>query len=392
VEAPVFFLALVFGIHIVAVNVGIALATLVPILKRRAELSGDARLAETARGLFRIYAATYGLAGVMGTAFTVFLLSFYPEFVGVAGNIAMVPFGIAIVAIVLHFFAIVAYWYGWDAFSPTAHFYTGVLLALTAYLIPLGFRAVFAFLNMPAGLSFDGKPWLDVARALANPTFLPLYLKSVVGALTLGFLFVSAVLAVKGLRGGGLSGVEEDLYRDGLKWGTAGLLAMAFLGAWYTVSLTNTPIKFNNIFEGLGWAVQGVERLSDYSWLFAVKMLLVLAQAHILLKLTVFKPGEASTRAGYLGSIYAASAAALTVLTGEYLNAFSQYPFFVANLPLIASSVPEPWRTILGRALDLRNVSPLALDPALYAVTAVGLLALFAAAGYFLYVVFLKRE
>jgi len=392
VEAPVFFLALVFGIHIVAVNVGIALATLVPILKRRAELSGDARLAETARGLFRIYAATYGLAGVMGTAFTVFLLSFYPEFVGVAGNIAMVPFGIAIVAIVLHFFAIVAYWYGWDAFSPTAHFYTGVLLALTAYLIPLGFRAVFAFLNTPAGLSFDGKPWLDVARALANPTFLPLYLKSVVGALTLGFLFVSAVLAVKGLRGGGLSGVEEDLYRDGLKWGTAGLLAMAFLGAWYTVSLTNTPIKFNNIFEGLGWAVPGVERLSDYSWLFAVKMLLVLAQAYILLRLTVFKPGEASTRAGYLGSIYAATAAALTVLTGEYLNAFSQYPFFVANLPLIASSVPEPWRTILGRSLDLRNVSPLALDPALYAVTAVGLLALFAAAGYFLYVVFLKRE
>ncbi|QOJ79055.1 cytochrome ubiquinol oxidase subunit I [Infirmifilum lucidum] len=388
----IFFLALVFGIHIVAVNVGIALATLVPILKRRAESTGDSQLVEASRGLFRIYAATYALAGVMGTAFTVFLLSFYPEFVGVAGNITMVPFGIAIVAIVLHFFAIVAYWYGWDAFDSRTHFYTGVLLTVTAYLIPLGFRAVFAFLNTPIGLEFDGKPSLNVLQALANPTFLPLYLKSVVGALALGALFVSAVFAFKGLRSGELSGAEESLYLDGLKWGTVGLFAMAILGAWYAVSLTNTPIKFNNIFSSLGWAIQGVQRFSDYSWLFLLKMALVVLQAYLLLELMVLRPGEAATKRGYTYSILAAVLAALTVLTGEYLNAFSQYPYFVANLPLVASSVPEPWRTILGRSLDLRNTSPLALDPALYSVTILALVVLFAAAGYFLYVVFFKKE
>ncbi len=391
-EVSVFFLALVFGIHIVAVNVGMALATLIPILKRRAESRGDSQLMETARGLFRIYAATYGLAGVMGTAFTVFLFSFYPEFMGVAGNILMIPFGIAIVAIVLHFFAIVGYWYGWDAFDPRTHFYTGVLLAVTAYLIPLGFRAVFAFLNNPIGLEFEGKPSLNVLQALANPTFLPLYLKSVVGALTLGALFVSAVLAFKGLREGRLTGAEEHIYLEGLKWGTVGLFAMAILGAWYALSLTNTPIKFNNIFASLGWAIQGAPRLSDYSWLFLLKIAFVVLQAYLLLDLTLFRPGEAMTKRGYMYSILASILAALTVLTGEYLNAFSQYPYFLANLPLVASSVPEPWRTILGRALDLRNASPLTLDPALYSVTILALMVLFAAAGYFLYVVFFKKE
>jgi len=391
-EVPVLFMALVFGIHIVWVNIGIALATLIPLLKRRADVSGNLELKEMARGLFRIYAATYAIAGVMGTAFTVFLVSFYPEFVGVAGNITLIPFGIAILAIALHFLAIVSYWYGWDVFSPRVHFYAGLLLAVTAYLIPLGFRAVFAFLNTPEGLRFDGKPHLDLVQALANPTFLPLYLKSIVGALTLGLLFVSAVLAYRGLKGRKLSGDEEKLYMDGLRWGISGLFAMALLGAWYAASLTNTPIKFNNIFEGLGWAIPGIEPGSNYSWLFLIKMLLVAIQVILLLVLTVLKPNEALTERGFKYSIYAALAAALTVLTGEYLNGFSHYPFFLANLPLVASQIPEPWRTILGRALSLSKVSPLAMDPALYTVTVAALLILLAAVAYFLYVAFLRKE
>ncbi|MEZ0346054.1 MAG: cytochrome ubiquinol oxidase subunit I, partial [Infirmifilum sp.] len=272
-QVEVLFLALVFGLHIIGVNVGIALATYIPLLKRRAELKGDSGLMELARGLFRIYAATYGLAGVLGTAFTVFLLSFYPQFLGVAGNITMVPFGISIVAIVLHFFAITAYWYGWDNFTQKEHFYTGVLLAFTAYLIPLGFRAVFAFLNTPVGLSFAGKPTLDVLAALTNPTFLPLYLKSIVGALTLGSLFISAVIAFKALRGEKLSEAERTLYRTGLSWSLVGLFAMSLFGPWYALSLTVTPIKFNNIFGGLGFESLAYPTTANYTWLFDIKLL-----------------------------------------------------------------------------------------------------------------------
>ncbi|MCC6040421.1 MAG: cytochrome ubiquinol oxidase subunit I [Thermofilum sp.] len=389
-SAPVFFLALVFGVHIVAVNIGMALATIIPFLKRRAVRAGDRALEGAARGLFRIYAVTYALAGVMGTAFTVFLLSFYPEFVGIAGNITMVPFGIAVVSILFHFFAIVAYWYGWGRFSEGFHSLVGWLLTITAYTIPLGFRAVFAFLNTPQGLVLGEKPSLDVVQALLNPTFLPLYLKSVVGALTFGFLFIAGVYAYQGLRRE-LSGVERSLYADSLRIGLMGLLAMLFLGPWYTLALVNVPVKFNNIFAGLGAALSA-PTLSNYSWLFLVKMALVILQAALLLYLLVPRGGETMyTPQGFKASIAAAAAAGLTVLTGEYLNAFSQYPYFVANAPLIADKLPEPYRTLLTRALNLENLSPLAQDPALYLATVVGVAVLLAAAGYMLYLVFFKE-
>jgi len=392
VNAPVLFMALVFGVHIVAVNIGIALATVVPLLKRRAVRLGDKPLEEAARRLFRVYAATYALAGVMGTAFTVFLLSFYPEFVGIAGNIAMVPFGISVISILFHFFAIVAYWYGWGRFSEGFHDFVGWILMITAYTIPLGFRAVFAFLNTPQGLVLGEKASLDLVQALLNPTFLPLYLKSIAGALTFGFLFIAGVFAYKGLRQE-LSSVEKNLYHDCLKLAMAGLFAMMFLGPWYTVALVSTPVKFNNIFAGLGVALSA-PTLSNYSWLFVLKMLLVAAQAWLLIQLLVpiRGAGAAFSQQGYKASIAAAAAAGLTVLTGEYLNAFSQYPYFVANAPLIADKLPEPYRTILGRSLNLENISPLAQDPMLYLVTALGVAVLLAAAGYMLYIIFFRAE
>lgn len=70
-EASVFFLAFSFGIHIVMVNIGIALATLIPYLEWRARKLESNELLSNAKSLFKIYAATYALAGVFGTAFAV---------------------------------------------------------------------------------------------------------------------------------------------------------------------------------------------------------------------------------------------------------------------------------------------------------------------------------
>ncbi len=108
----------------------------------------------------KFYAATYGLAGVFGTAFTVFLLSFYPAFIGLAGHLTFVPFGLAVMAIVIHFFTISAYWYGWDRWNGNTHFLLGLILLISVYIIPLGFRAISAFLNVPQGLELIPKPHL----------------------------------------------------------------------------------------------------------------------------------------------------------------------------------------------------------------------------------------
>jgi len=378
----VYFVALVFGIHIVAVNLGMALATIVPLLKRKADLTGNERLDGIARGIFRIYAATYAIAGVMGTAFTVFLLSFYPEFIGVAGNITLLPFGIAILSILIHFLAIVLYYYGWDSFPKWAHLSSGILLAITAYTIPLGFRLVFAFLNTPSGLKIDGKPYIDALGALTNPTFAPLYLKSVFGAITFGSLFISTLLAYRMVKE--RSEESSQLYSTSLKVAVVGTFIMLILGPWYSMSLISTPMKFNNIFRSFGWGLGGVETV-DMSWLFLIKIILIVIQIYAILRL-IF--GSVDFKLSALATI----SAALTILTGEYLNMFSQYPYFLANLPIVADKIPEPWRTILGRSLSLENVSPLASDPTLFLVTALGIAILLIAIGYFIYETLFKGE
>lgn len=63
--ATVGWLAFTFGAHILMVNIGVFLALVVPILKWKADNSGDTSLASTARMLFRFHAATYAVAGVL---------------------------------------------------------------------------------------------------------------------------------------------------------------------------------------------------------------------------------------------------------------------------------------------------------------------------------------
>lgn len=89
---------------------------------------------------------------------------------------------------------------------------------------------------------------------------------------------------------------------------------------------------------------------------------------------------------------FSALAALLTILLGEYLNAFSQYPYFVVALPHIINKIPEPWRTLLARAFDLRKTNPLTEDPMLIVFTAISLIALLAAAVYSLYTIFYKKK
>ena len=336
------FLALTFGIHITMVNLGIGLAWIVPYLKWRAD-KGERELESVARALMRFYAATYGVAGVFGTAFTVFLLSYYPHFLGFAGDITMIPFGLAIMMIVLHFFSISAYWYGWDRWSRRTHYFIGFLLGISALLIPLGFRAIFAFLNIPAGLGYDPvhhKFYLDVTAALTkNPTYWPLYIKSIVAAFTTTFLVVMGAYAYKYFI------VENEEEKKAAlrtakmfaKPAAIGLGLMFLLGLWYALSLENVPYKFNNIFASLGWKVDGGKAYYDVSWLFVLKMIFVLFQVGaVAYAIPALLKGRLTRSHGKM-LLYAGVVALATIAAGEYLNAFSQYPFFVAIWPDVLS-------------------------------------------------------
>ncbi len=368
-------ISLTFGLHIILVNLDIALATFIPLLEWMARKGNDDFLMDRAKNLMRYYASTYAIAGVFGTAFTVSLLSFYPQFLGLAGHLTFAPFGIAILMIALRFLTIVLYWYLWDKISGNLHLTIGALLALTGYIIPFGFRAVFAFLNVPTGLHLQPKLYLDLLEALTNPTFLPLYLKSVFGALAAGSLMLASAYAYRYAKAGSNKERYSELVGKFIEYGALFLALMVIFGPWYAISLSVSKYKFENIFGFLF----GASPKYNYGWLFVIKMIFVLIQffAVIYVLRGLSKLDEVLGWAEIAGP-----AGMATILTGELLNMHSQLPYFIAQ-PEVVNSLP----IIFKQALLTTNANSLATLPELYAITIVFLIPLLIAVAALFYLI-----
>ncbi len=364
-------ISVTFGFHIALVNLDIALATIIVLMKWIGDSRRDDFMKARARTLMRYYASTYAVAGVFGTAFTVVLLSFYPSFLGLAGNIAWAPFSIAILMIVLRFLSIAGYWYLWDRVSSLAHMIVGAAMAVSGFLIPFGFRAVFAFLNAPYGLELSPKPHLDLIKALSNPTFAPLYIKSVLGAMAVGSMVLVAAYSWRYLT----TLENEDRYLDLIKnlseSGLVFLVLSILAGGWYSMSLfTASPYKFYNVFGSM----MGVKPEHDLSGMFYVKMMVVAAQLLLLLYIfmEVRKSRLSERKARY--ALALAPLALAGVVCSELLNMYSQLPYFVAR-PDLVKKLPE----LMAQALMTTNVNSLANLPSLFLITTALLVPLIAA-------------
>ena len=311
-EAGVFWLAFTFGIHIVLVNLGIGISVIAPILKELGLRRSDDKLVLEAYRLLRFYAATYALGGVFGTAFTVYLLSYYPGFISVLGRMALYNYAVAITALVMHFLSLTIYYYGWNRLGRGIHNLFGALLASSALVIVLGFRSVFAQLNTPVGVELGEVIRVDPLQALiGNKMLPPLFVKSVSAALAATMVSMAAWNTIKGRR---------DIAVMYARPGIILLFIVLLAGLWYAWELRAVEYKFNNIFGGFG--IGGEPRL-NLSWLLAFKAVLWIIQVvwlHRLLR----------GRGGWMAYI-AGPSALLGIVAGEYLNAFSQYPYFIAG-------------------------------------------------------------
>ncbi|MFP3241535.1 cytochrome ubiquinol oxidase subunit I [Caldisphaera sp.] len=391
----VFWLAFNFGIHIVLVNIIIGLAVLVPLFKYLGMKRNDSDLINLSRKMMKWYAVTYGVAGVFGTAFTVFLFSFYPFFTDVIGNLLLIPFGISIVFVGLNFFSLIAYWYGWDHWSSKTHNLIGILMGASAIMIPFGFRQVFAFLNEPTGLTFTStnQPYLNVLMAYTNPTFWPIYFKSIDGALTAGMISTMGGFGLIYIINSENKKYFEKSVNMLLLPSFIGLLLMIPLGFWYLESLSGIPYKFNNIMGGLGWIVGNDGVSYNFSWLFVLSMLLTAIQ--VLALVYIFYKGikgSLITKGTAYSSILAAASAIGTIESMEMLNAFSQFPRFIASLGnQQIASLPYPWNVTLSSALNLIDYNTLAAAPFATFFTSVMMALMIVVLGVFIYVILFKK-
>ncbi|MDP8002967.1 MAG: cytochrome ubiquinol oxidase subunit I [Caldisphaera sp.] len=395
VLVSVFWLAFNFGIHIVLVNLVIGLAIMVPLFKYLGLKRNDSDLVDLSRKMMKWYVVTYGVGGVFGTAFTVFLFSFYPFFTDVIGNLLLNLFGLSIVFIALNFFSLIAYWYGWDHWSQKAHNFIGILMAISGIMIPFGFRGVFAFLNNPVGLEFSqgNHPYVNVAMAYTNPTFWPLYLKSIVGALTATMLATIAGFGLIYLMDSKNKKYFEKSVNILLFPSLVGLLLMIPLGFWYLESLSGIPYKFNNVMGGLGWLVGNGSVAYDFSWLFILSMILTTIQfLGIIYILYKGLKGPLISNGTAISAIISGGAALGTIESMEMLNEFSQYPRFIASLGVSQiSSLPYPWNNTLLTALNLTNYNPLAAAPFATFFTALMMGIMIVVLAVFIYVIFFKK-
>ncbi|MGC9072225.1 MAG: cytochrome ubiquinol oxidase subunit I [Acidilobus sp.] len=392
--SSIFWLAFNFGIHIVMVNLVIGLAILVPLLKYLGTRRGDQLTVDMARRLMKYYAVTYGIAGVFGTAFTVFLFSYYPFATLLLGTIAIIPFAVAIAFVGLNFFSLIAYWYGWDRWSPRTHNIVGILLAASAVMIPFGFRGVFAFLNEPVGLVFNPSgPTLNTLQAYSNPTFWPLYLSSIVGGLTATMVAIMAGFGIAYLRGPeGEKAYFEASVRRFLLPSLIGLLVMVPLMFSYLMSLTGVPFKFNSIMEGLGVTI-GETGSYDFSWIFVLHLTVVVIQFLSLLYLVYAgMRGSIVSRGSALAAVIGGATALGGIEAGEMLNAFSQFPRFIASVTTQqALSLPQPYGQLLASYNNLTNYNGLAAAPFSQFFTSFMMAVMMAVLIAFIYVVFFKK-
>ncbi|MCE4623988.1 MAG: cytochrome ubiquinol oxidase subunit I [Caldisphaeraceae archaeon] len=395
VLSSLFWLSFNFGIHIVLVNIVLGLSIIVPLLKYIGSKKKDKDMLDLSRKLMRWIAITYGIGGVFGTAFTVFLFSYYPLFIFSAGDLTVDIFGIAIFFIILNFFSITAYWYGWDHWSERTHNIIGILLAGSAIMIPFGFRGIFAFLNEPTGLEFaNGHPYINEVLAYSNPTFWPLFFKTIDGALITAMLATIAGFGVAYLRN-----KENRIYfQKSLQYflfpSFIGLLIMIPLGFWYLESLANIPYKFNSIMEGLGWTIGNADPALNMSWLFVLSLIFTTIQIlSILFILYKGTKGELVTKGTAASSLLAGIFAAGTVEAMEQLNAFSQFPRFIAALgSQQISRLPAPWNKVLLTGLSLESYNHLAA--ALYAqiFTSIMMGIMIVVLIVFIYIIFFKHK
>ena len=360
-------MAIVFGIHIVLINIDLGLGIIIPILKRIGEIRGNEVYVSEARKYMRYFAIVYASAGVFGTAFTVFLLTFFPEFLWLGGVLLIVPFGLAVVFLILRLFSIGAYWYTWDKLRGDYHFYLGLVLAFTSFAVPYAFRSVFAFLNYPAGVESISPLKLNPIKMLTNPTLMPIYLKSVAGGVLAATFSLVSLYAYKVRKGESDKETASGFIKKYLNVGMWLLGLQVIFGFWYLASLSMyAPYKFGNI-VGV-WFGRSVS--ADYSWLFTIKMLLVAYQFFVVFYIAFtsiqgkeFDVADDTTNKLLLGL---GPAALLVIMFGEFLNAFSQLPYFVAQ-PALEEALPmiNVYNSIneLASVLDIYAIAFFAFIP-----------------------------
>ncbi len=227
-DLPFFLLGFSVLLHVIFVSITMGTGWITAYSRMMAYLKGDAYLERFARKAFRILVVFELFSGVWGTIITVVLAGFFPGLTALATNVLFTPLLIALIAIMVRIPSIGIFWYTWGKVHPRTHSLVGMIMAISGFLIPFGFRAVFSEITSPTAVAeFIAHGFASPFTAYASVMFWLLYLHTIFASLSVGGFVVAFLTSLE---------KDERGLKIGYRYGVTFLIAQIPIGILYWLS------------------------------------------------------------------------------------------------------------------------------------------------------------
>lgn len=196
-------MALSLAFHIIFAVVGIGMPVLMVIAERRWRTTGDPVHLDLAKRWAKGTAILFAVGAVSGTILSFELGLLWPGFMEFAGSIIGMPFSLEGFAFFTEAIFLGIYLYGWDRISPRAHWWSGVLVAVSGAASAIFVVIANAWMNTPRGFRMEGGVAVDVnpLAAMATPAAFPQVLHMILAAYAATGFVVAGIHALLILRG-----------------------------------------------------------------------------------------------------------------------------------------------------------------------------------------------
>src|SRR5205809_5676973 len=166
--------------HIVFAAIGIGLPLLMVIAEHRYLRTRRAHLLELTKKWAKATGLLFAVGAVSGTALSLELGLLWPKYMELLGAVVGHVFGLEGYAFFLEAIFIGLYLYGWDRLGPVAHWWCGVVIAVSGMLSGILVLGVNAWMQQPVGFEMDGERVIatDPLAILRQPLWLYMALHS----------------------------------------------------------------------------------------------------------------------------------------------------------------------------------------------------------------------
>ena len=206
-------MAFTLGFHIILACFGVGLPVLMLAAEGMFLRTRDPIYKTLAQRWSKAFAVLFAVGAVSGTVLSFELGLLWPKFMGTFGSVISLPFTLEGFAFFLEAIFVGIYIYGWNKLSPTAHFFSGIPIAISGFASAWFVVTANAWMNSPQGFE-----WIDGAVvnpdpivAMFNPTTWAQTTHMILAAYIVSGFSVASFYAWQLLRDGSSSRVSDAL-------------------------------------------------------------------------------------------------------------------------------------------------------------------------------------